>query len=307
MRWLVLLAALLAILVSLFWWIFMPLPGAEARPATGERRELDRDGRTLVYYRQGNGGKAPQVFLAASAGREVSDCNELADALVQEGYQTIAVEAPGIGGASLLASGATLYDLVEDFKAVYDAEAGGRPAVFLGHAFGNRVVRATASRYPDSAHALVLVAAGGKRPVPEKAAQALNRCFDPRRTVAQRLQDVRYAFFAGDNPVPDYWQRGWHVATALLQGAATAAVDGDEWWGAGGAPMLVVQGSDDRIAPKEDTADLLREEFPERIEVAVIAETGHAILPEKPAQVAAVILDYLSRQVRPSRQAPARH
>ena len=47
--------------------------------------------------------------------------------MVQGGYQTIAVEAPGIGGASLLASGATLYDLVEDFKAVYDAEAGGRP------------------------------------------------------------------------------------------------------------------------------------------------------------------------------------
>ena len=35
-----------------------------------------------------------------------------AGAVVQGDYQTIAVEAPGIGGASLLASGATLYDLV---------------------------------------------------------------------------------------------------------------------------------------------------------------------------------------------------
>jgi pimeloyl-ACP methyl ester carboxylesterase len=172
-------------------------------------------------------------------------------------------------------------------------ESGTAESVLLGHAFGNRAVRATATKYPEGVLGVVLVAAGGLRPIEEKAAEALRNCFDPRRTAAQRLEDIRYGFFAAGNEIPDYWRRGWHRHTATLQGQATSAIDSAEWWGAGGVRMLIVQADGDKIAPRKDTSDLLAQEFEERIEVAVIENTGHALLPESPEEVARVIMKFL--------------
>jgi len=71
---------------------------------------------------------------------------------------------------------------------------------------------------------------------------------------------------------------------------------GDEpWQAAGGVPLLVVQADRDTIAPKEDTADVLAEEFAGRVEVALIEDAGHALLPEQPNAIAQAVLAYLSR------------
>lgn len=275
--------------------LFLPLPGSKARTAAGVRHELQREGRIITFFVRGNG---PRVVLAASVGREVSDFNELTGALVDAGYRTVAVEAPGINGTDLSDRDFDLFDLSDDIKAVVDsdAETSGDPvSVLLGHAFGNRAARATAAKYPGAVRGIILIAAGGKRPVPEQASIALRNCFDPRRTARQRQQDIRYGFFASDNDIPDYWRRGWHLKTALLQGKATATTPSEDWWAAGGtAPMLVVQAESDAIALKEDTADLLKEEFGSRVQVALIADAGHALLPEQPEEIARVIVAFLS-------------
>lgn len=274
--------------------IYLPLPGSKARTAVGVRHELRREGRAITYFVRGDG---PRVVLAASVGREVSDFNELTDALVDAGFRTVAVEAPGISGTDLPDRDFNLFDLADDIKAVIDSDvqiSGDATSVLLGHAFGNRAARATAAKYPDAVKGIILIAAGGRRPVPEKAALALRNCFDPRRTSRQRMQDVRYGFFAGDNAIPDHWRRGWHWKTARLQGRATATTPSEDWWAAGGkAPMLVVQADSDAIAPKEDTADLLLEEFGDRVQVALFKGAGHALLPEDPEAIANAILGFL--------------
>ena len=201
----------------------------------------------------------------------------------------MSVEAPGIGRSELPEVAFDLYDLADDIHAVIGRdveESGTVGSILLGHAFGNRAVRATATKYPEDVLGVVLIAAGGLHPVEEKAAEALRNCFDPRRSAAQRIEDIRYGFFADGNEIPDYWRRGWHRDTATLQGRATSAVDSAEWWGAGGVRMLVVQADGDKIAPRKHTSDLLAQEFGERIEVAVIENTGHALLPESPEEVA---------------------
>lgn len=291
MKWLATIAVLLAVLAGGFVLYYLPLPEATARAAQGVQHIATRDGRAIAYFVRGEG---PRIVLIASAGREASDFNELTQALSSAGYRTLAIEAPGIGASEIPASDMTLWDLADDVRAVIAADSPvGEPVVVIGHAFGNRVARAFATRYPALTRKVIVLAAGGKRPVPEKAAESLRNCFNPLRSYAQREGDVRYAFFADGNPVPEYWRRGWHWRTAMVQGHATQSVDSLEWWAAGTAPLLVVQADADRIAPKEDTADLLAAEFKGRVEVAVIPNAGHALLPEQPTAISRVVLDYL--------------
>ncbi len=280
-------------------WIYLiqPFPGSTARDALGDRQTVERDGRTIVYYTQGTG---PRVAFAASAGREASDFNELTIALVTAGYRTVAIEAPGINGTRMPREVFNLYDLAADIDAVLKADraaVGGAATILVGHAFGNRVMRATAHKYPGGIQGVVLIAAGGQKPVPEDAAIALRNCFDPLRTGAQRLEDVRYAFFAMDNGIPRFWLRGWHGNTAILQGKASPATPDDLWQQAGTAPILILQGAQDRIAPKEDAADVLAASLGDRVDVVVLDPAGHAILPEQPDQVADAVIAFVERVV----------
>ena len=288
------LAAIVVVALVAGFALLHPLPGSIARTAVGQKMLIARDGRNIAYHALGRG---PRVLLAASAGREASDFNELAAALVAAGYRTLAVEAPGIGGTELPQGKWGLYDFAADLKAAVEADAAGDGetiAVAVGHAFGNRVVRAAAARYPETFPAVVLLAAGGKRPVPERAQAALVAGFNPLRTAARRLEDVRYAFFAEGNEPPAYWRRGWHGRTAQLQGRATANTPDQNWLSAGAGPMLVVQAAEDRIAPKEDTADLLLDEFPDRVQVALVEGAGHALLPEQPERISEAVLAFLA-------------
>ncbi len=61
----------------------------------------------------------------------------------------------------------------------------------------------------------------------------------------------------------------------------------------GTAVMLVVQGMQDRIAPLEHTAVLLKEEFGGRVRVAEIENAGHALLPEQRRAISAAIVDFI--------------
>ena len=293
-------AILAAVLALIGYKMFHPFPGARARPVNGFAKTIDRDGRLVEYFTRGAG---PPVVLLASAGRSVSDFNELSEKFVNAGYQTIAIEAPGIGGSDLSSERLSLFDLADDVYAVMTMENGAgeevASAVIVGHAFGNRVARATAAKYQDSFSGVILLAAGGQAKVPKKAARSLRRSFDPRRTARQRLNDVSYGFFAKGNQVPDYWRRGWYRPTAKMQGAATGATNGGNWQSGGAAPMLIIQAAADRIAPKKISSDLLARAYPDRVEIIVIENAGHALLPEQPDAIAKATLGFLER-VAPS-------
>lgn len=263
-------------------------PDSVARPCEGEERSIVRDGRRIGYWVRGAG---PAVVLLASLGREASDFNELTAAIAVS-HRTIAIDPPGVGLSAMPPAPVTLFDLADDVRAVIVAEDAA-PATLIGHAFGNRLARATAARHPDAVERLVLIAAGGKRPIPGPAHEALLACFDPNQPAETHLEHLTYAFFADGNPVPDHWRRGWHPATAMLQGAAVRATPVESWWDGGERPMLVLQGQADRIAPRGDSADLLAADFPHRVTVALIERAGHALLPEQPAAIAHAIAHVL--------------
>lgn len=213
------------------------------------------------------------------------------------GFRTLTVEAPGIGGTDILEKPSSLYKIAEDIKAVSDQDnsaTGNKYTIALiGHAFGNRLVRAVASQYPNLAKTIILIAAGGQKPIEKKAKAELRNCILPYLPSYRREQAIDYAFFAEGNKIPDFWIRGWHLKTALLQANAVENTKDTHWQEAGNLPILLIQALEDVIAPKEDTADLLKKKFGDRLQVVLVENAGHALLPESPEKISSTIIEYL--------------
>jgi pimeloyl-ACP methyl ester carboxylesterase len=239
-------------------------------------------------------GEGAAVLLLPSLGRSIADFDRLIPALVDAGLRAVAIDPRGVGATTAPLGELTMASLADDVVAVADALGLERFAL-VGHAFGNRVARTTATRRPGRVRAIVLLGAGGKVPGDAEARAAVTRCFDTSLPVAERLAVIATAFFAPGNDA-SVWLDGWYPeAKAAQQGALVAAVT-DDWWLAGDAPMLVVQGLQDRAAPPANGRLLLAERTAPTALVEIDG-AGHALLPEQPDAVAAAVVPFLVRHL----------
>ena len=282
----------LALFSVWFYFTRTPFPSEPAREAVADDSILvaTTDSDLPTYELFVNDSNSANVQFFPSAGREASDFNELTDKLKNSGYSTIAVQPHGIGFSEPL-----LRPSLAGFSRPLELGSDSKPTVLIGHAFGNRVVRYAAHQNPDNVKAVILLAAGGQVPMEPKAEQSLRDIFNPMKSHKARMEDVRYAFFAEGNDIPDHWTRGWHTKTAIAQGKAVAVSAGDDSWHcAGGVPMLIVQPMQDRIAPIEN-AYALRDKCPQEVEIVEVENAGHALLPEQPEAVAEAVLAFLAK------------
>src|SRR5262249_24124805 len=71
------------------------------------------------------------------------------------------------------------------------------------------------------------------------------------------------------------------------------------WWSAGTAPLLVIQGLDDIVAPPAN-GHALRDQLGERVQVVDIPRAGHFVIVEQPDLVTAAVIDFIGgRRVNP--------
>jgi len=235
-------------------------------------------------------GTGPVVLMIPSLGRPASDFDELARRLVAAGFTAVRPDPRGIGKSTGPMDGLTLHDLAADAAAVIEA-LGAKPVIVVGHAFGQRVGRTLAADRPELVRAMAMVAAGGRAPMKPGAQEALMGCFRLDRPDAERLADVRFAFFAPGND-PNIWRGGWYPDAAKAQIAATRATPIEGWWNAGSTtPLLVIQGLQDTVAPPEN-GRMMKAELGDRVELLEIDGAGHALLPEQPEKIAAAIVAF---------------
>ena len=283
-----------------------PFPNEPARQAIGELKTIDTSEGLLTYRKSGNG---PCIILFPNAGREASDFNELNKVLNTKGYQTLSIQPGGINKSGNGLS-ATFYSAAFTIHAAgaRDCERD-QPRVLIGHAYGNRIARYNAmessqldgfdvsflDRPTENANinAIILLAAGDQVPPESEANAALKRVFNSLKSHNSRMADVRTAFFADGNEIPDHWTRGWHRKTAIAQGKANG-VRYENWHCAGGVPMLIIQPMQDKIAPPEN-AYALRDKCPQEVEIVEVQNAGHALLPEQPEAVAEAVLAFLAK------------
>ena len=237
-------------------------------------------------------GTGSTLVLLPGLGRGTGDLDALAQRLVAAGYRVVLPEPRGLGESTGPLDGLTLHDLARDIAAVVEA-AGGAPVTLIGHAFGNRIARTLAADRPELVRAVVLLSASGKvqptQAIAEaiKLAQAVDTPPDIRRKASAD------AWFApGNDPTP--WLSGWSQPVMKSYLAAAAATRVEDWWSAGVAPVLVVQGLDDVSAPPGN-GRLIKEELGARATLVEVAGVGHALPLENPQAVAGAVLDWIAK------------
>jgi len=273
--------------------IFLPLPNIPGRSADGDKHMVLLGEFQHHYYEKGEG---PIVVLLPSLGRPASDFNELTATLAGAGYRTIAIDLDISREIARSAKG-DLFQLADRVDGIVSRLGlhKGEKIFLIGHAFGNRLARSYATKYTAKVKAVVLLAAGGKVPIAPDIRYSLIACFDTSKTNVERLKALRHAFFAAESSIPFHWRIGWDRSLADIQIQATRSTPNSDWWEGGGVPHLVIQGDKDTIAPTEHTSDLLKKEYPDRIEVVVASPAGHALLPEQPEFIGNTVAEYLHK------------
>ena len=234
-------------------------------------------------------GAGPAVVLLPSLARDSDDYDAVAEGLAAAGFSVLRPKPRGIGRSTGPMTGITLHDLARDIAETVTRLSGDR-AVIVGHAFGNWVARMTAADHPKLVRGVVIAAAAAKT-YPAELSKAVTNAGNPALSRDERLTALRFAFFApGHDPTP--WLEGWHPDIRDSQRAAVAAVKQDEWWSGGSAPLLDLQAGDDPFKP-EAKRNELKDEFGDRVTVAVIPHASHALIPEQPKAVVNALVQWI--------------
>ena len=242
-------------------------------------------------------GAGPLVLLLPSRGRGSLDFDDVAAGIAKAGYRVLRPQPRGVEGSQGPTKGLTLHDFARDMASVIRAENNG-PAIMVGHAFGSWVARMTAVDYPDLVRGVVIVAAAAKAyPNGFEGAKALSEAVsksaDARLPDEERLKYLQMAFFAPGHDASG-WLKGWYREADEMQSAAGRATKQSEWWSGGSVPLLDLQAANDPFKPRSMMNEN-RDEFGDRVTIAVIADASHALIPEQPSAVVEAIVTWMRK------------
>lgn len=254
--------------------------------------QVERVGGLIAYDTVGEstGGSSDVVCWPAGT-RPIDDLRPFAAELhARSGRRVVLVQPRGCEGSTLPVGGHTLADLAGDVGAVLLELANG-PAILLGHAFGNRVMRMTSTLRPDLVSGLVLLASGGMFPSTPLFFESMRIAGDADRPMEERLAAFGRAYFE-DGTDPSLWWRPPSKAASRIKDAEAGPLA--VWWNGGSAPMLVIQGELDQSAPPAN-GEALRAANPHRVELHTLAGAAHTLPIDLPAQCAQIVADWLVR------------
>ncbi|WP_176054840.1 alpha/beta fold hydrolase [Paraburkholderia caribensis] len=245
-------------------------------------------------------GKGPTIVMLPSLGRSVRDYDQVAQYLVKDGFRVLRPEPRGVGKSKGPMENLSVHDFASDVAMVIDEKKAG-PVVVVGHAWGNFAARQLAADRPDLVNGVVVAAASAgkvppgstEKPISAEMRKAIDGAGDLKLPEAQRLQYLKEAFFAPGND-PSVWLGGWHPETHEAEGHARNTTPVDDYFAAGTAPILDLQGENDAVAPRR-FSQVLKNMLGDRVTVVVLPNAGHAMAPEQPKAMADAISTFAKR------------
>lgn len=275
--------------------LFSPLKVAAAEPLQG-LIPVDIGNATLMANIWTPQSKHFETIIALpGSGGDVSRFRLIGPLLADAGFQLVALNQRGIMGSTGALDDLTLYDFADDVIAVADALKLDKFHM-LGWAFGNRISRAAATKYPDRIATVSLIAAGGLvKPltVPGELGQLLG---DHALAIEEKMALARRTLFSQASPDElvrhyaaslNYWPE---ARQAQIQANRSTSLK--QWWAGGSGPMLIIQGLDDKTAPPEN-GEQMKKEFGERITLVNLSNAGHLMGLEKPEDTVLTITAFL--------------
>ena len=235
-------------------------------------------------------GEGEAIVLIPSWARGADDFTELMAVLAKFGYRAIAINPRGVADSEGTLSGITVDDLAADAAEVIEA-LNVAPVHILGHAFGNKIARCLAANHPQLVTSVILLAAGGEVEPDPVAFAAFKSAVTENLSDADWLSAMNKSHFFS-NCDPRIWRTGWYPKVAQAQLSITKSTPRGEWWQAGTAPMLIIQGLDDSIAPPAN-GRTLQAKLGDRVSLVELEHTAHALLPEQPEIIADTILCFI--------------
>ena len=274
-----------------------------ARSPDRQVRTVTADGVRLRVAVRGSG--APLLLLMGIGGN-LDMWTPLAEALPGRTIRTIAVDAPGTGGSTAYRMPRRMPGLARTMERMLDTLGYDRVDV-LGVSFGGVLAQQLAHRYPERVRRLVLAATGpGLGGVPGSP-RVLWRMATPRRyrqpDYFRQIAGELYGGAARHRPdavLHGSLARFAHPPSAagyLAQLYAIAGWSSLPWLRRLAAPTLVLHGDDDPIVPLPN-GRLLARLIPAAT-LHVVPGGGHLFLLERPAEMAAVITEFLRRRLEP--------
>ncbi|MGX2994054.1 alpha/beta fold hydrolase [Streptomyces sp. JNUCC 64] len=265
---------------------------------------IEAGGVTLAYEETGDGEPVVLVMGAGSPGRVWRPYQ--VPALVAAGFRVITFDNRGVGGSSPCPGGFTLADLTDDLAAVIEQVAGGTAHV-VGTSLGARMAQRLAMTRPELVDRLALLATRGRADAAlttyahaQIAVQRQGLTLPPEVSVAlNALANLSPASLRDETAAED-----WLAMLSMAPPTPSAGVRGQfeaalthfphsvSELGWITAPTLVLAFADDRLSPPHLGIEVA-EAIP-RARCEVLPETGHFGYLERPEEVNALLVDFLT-------------
>jgi pimeloyl-ACP methyl ester carboxylesterase len=239
-------------------------------------------------------GKGETIVLLPGGTLTVGYLDGLAEALANAGYRVVGINFRGSGKSTGSSKGVTLQTNADDVAGVVKALNLG-PVHMVGNDFGNRVARMFAASHPELTRSVILLAAGGKVPPKPAAGRALMIIFNPKSTDADVLAVMPYLV---SNPTDS--ARVWAIfkpsrdpGAASIEQAAGEATPLKVWWAPPGkTKYLILQGTEDQIAPPENGEEL-QKELGARATLVNVPGAAHLLPLEQPETTASHMITFI--------------
>jgi poly(3-hydroxyoctanoate) depolymerase len=261
-------------------------------------RFVDLDG---VRLRTSVRGQGPPLLLVTGLGASLELARPFERELTTRGLQTISFDAPGVGQSSAYRRPRRIGGIASTVERLLEA-LGYDEVDVLGVSLGGVIAQQLAHQAPQRVRRLVLAATGpGLGGVPGSP-RVLWSLATPRRYA----QPDHYRRVAGRL----YGGAARRDPDALLHGSVARFIERPSWWGYLGQlyaisgwsslpwlsrlsqPTLVLAGDDDPIVPLVNGRILARRIPNARLHV--VPGGGHLFLLERPAELASLVVAFLS-------------